>query len=125
MRFRTKKPIQKKDIVRLIEEIKQLGYLDNVIFISFSFENCTNLRELMPNAVIQWLYSEQVTEKVVNSLIEYRLDLDIHYKSLTAEAVELLHSKGIKVNCWTCDSVEDAELLAEMNIDYLTSNILE
>ena len=42
-----------------------------------------------------------------------------------AENIEKLHSKGIKVNCWTCDDKEVAEKLVSYGVDFITSNILE
>ena len=61
----------------------------------------------------------------INICKKYNLDLDIYYKKLTKENVALLHSKGIGVNCWTCDDCADGEALVEMGVDYITSNILE
>ena len=45
--------------------------------------------------------------------------------SLTKENVKLLHDRGVVVNCWTVDRLEDAEQLIEMGVDQITSNILE
>ena len=61
----------------------------------------------------------------IEKLVENKLDLDIYYKNLNKENIELLHSKGIKVNCWTCDDKEFAENLVSYGIDFITSNILE
>ena len=49
----------------------------------------------------------------------------LYFTALTKEIVEDLHSKGIVVNCWTVDRLEDAEKLIEMGVDQITSNILE
>lgn len=113
------------DIVKIIAEIRSLGYLDGVIFISFDWQNCVTLRRLLPEAKIQWLTASDVTAEMITTLVENRLDLDIHYKRLTKAVVEDLHKAGIAVNCWTCDKLEDAEALAAMGVDFITSNILE
>lgn len=42
-----KNPFLKEDIIKLVSEIKELDYIDNVIFISFSRDNCVNLRTLL------------------------------------------------------------------------------
>ena len=44
---------------------------------------------------------------------------------LSKENVNQLHSRGIKVNCWTCDDKADADELIEMGVDFITTNILE
>jgi len=113
------------DIEKIIAEIGSLGYLDGVIFISFDWQNCVTLRRLLPEAKIQWLTASDVTAETIAALVENRLDLDIHYKRLTKAVVEDLHKAGIAVNCWTCDKLEDAEALAAMGVDFITSNILE
>ena len=120
-----KNHFEKKDIERLINQIKQLDYIENVIFISFDFENCVNVRKLLPENDVQFLTSNEITTELIEKLCENNLDLDIYYKQLNAENIELLHSKGIKVNCWTCDDKDTAEKLVFYGIDFITSNILE
>ena len=121
-----KMPFDDASLVRMIDEIKELDYIENVVFISFTFENCVSVRKLLPDNKIQWLIGDiPITDDIVNKLCEHRLDIDIYYKQLTLENVEILHSKGIGVNCWTCDSKDDAELLVSYGVDYITTNILE
>lgn len=114
------------DIERLVEEIKKAGYIENIIFISFDLENCQNLRKLLPQNEIQWLIGErEVTEELINTLCDNKLDIDIYYPQLNAENIKMLHAAGIKINCWTCDDKENTEKLAELGVDFITSNILE
>ena len=112
-------------IDKLIDEIKELEYLDKIIFISFDFENCVNVRKRLAENDVQFLYSEEITDELIERISQYNLNLDIYYKQLTAENIGYLHSKGIKVNCWTCDDKEAAEKLVSCGVDYITSNILE
>ena len=53
------------------------------------------------------------------------MDLDIHFRGLTKEIVDKCHANGIKVNCWTVDTPEDADRMIEFGVDFITSNILE
>ena len=115
----------KSDIARMVEEIKNDDYLHGMIFISFSFQNCLYLREILPEAKIQFLTSNSVTDDLINSLKANKLDLDIHYPKLTPQSVAKLQQEGIEVNVWTCDKKEDAQALAEMGLNYITTNILE
>ena len=108
-----------------INEIKELNYIENVIFISFDFENCVNVRKYLPENDVQFLTSKEITNELIEKLCENNLNLDIYYKQLDAENIKVLHSKGIKVNCWTCDDKSAAEKLALYGVDYITSNILE
>lgn len=120
-----KDPLQKEELVRLAEEIKAQDYLDNMIYIAFDLQNCIYLRELLPNARIQWLFGQRMTDDLVEILKKHHLDLDIMQKRVTPELVEKIHAAGLEINCWTCDDPARAEALAEMGVDYITSNILE
>ena len=109
----------------LIEEIRSEEYIENVIFISFIWENCTAVRRLLPQNEVQWLSWEKVTDETVKSLSDNGIDLDIAYNVLTKEIIDKLHSNKIKINCWTCDNKDDAERLVQMGVDFITTNILE
>ncbi len=119
-----KNEFDKEDIAKICEEIIELDYLENVIFISFAFNNLVKLREIYPNQKVQFLIDDY-SDELPTLLSEHRFDLDIHYKALTEERIKLLHDNGIEVNCWTCDDKEAGENLSKWNIDYITSNILE
>ncbi len=121
-----KNHFKEDDLCKMIEEIKETGYTENIIFISFDFENCVNVRKLLPQNTVQWLIGEkEITSEIIQKLCENRLDIDIKHTALNKENVELLHSKGIKVNCWTCDDKEEAEKLVSYGVDFITTNILE
>ncbi|MBR5506279.1 MAG: hypothetical protein IKV73_08280 [Clostridia bacterium] len=120
-----KNHFEEHHLKRMLQEIEKLGYTENVIFISFDFENCVNVKKLLPQNTVQWLTKQEITDEMINNLCKYNLGLDIHYKQLNEENVKLLHSNGIKVNSWTCDNEADAETLISYGVDYITTNILE
>ena len=120
-----KNHFKESDIVKLINEINDTGYLDNVVFISFDFENCLNVKKHLPYNTVQFLTEDEITEDLVQKLIKYNLELDIYYKKLNAQNINYLHSKGIKVNSWTVNDKLIAEELILCGIDYITTNILE
>lgn len=119
-----KNRIETDYIRQIVDEIRSLDYLEQTIFISFSWENMTDLRAMLPNQKLQFLINGWDNE-LPNRLHANHLDLDIGYEYLTAERVTRLHSLGIEVNCWTCDDPVQAEALVAMGVDYITSNILE
>ena len=119
-----KNDFEKEDIAKICDEIIELDYLQNVIFISFSFDNMLKLRELYPTQAAQYLVDDY-TDELPGLLKEYKLDLDIRYTELTEERIAALHANGIKVNCWTCDDKQAGEDLSRWGIDFITSNILE
>lgn len=119
-----KNDFEKEDIAKICDEIIELDYLQNVIFISFSFDNMLKLRELYPTQAAQYL-ADDYTDELPELLKEHKLDLDIRYTELTEERIAALHANGIKVNCWTCDDKQAGEDLSRWGIDFITSNILE
>ena len=119
-----KNRMETKHLKKIVEIIDGMGYLDSTIFISFSWENCTDLRKLVPNEKIQFLCSEW-KDSMLSDLKKYSLDIDIHFRALTKEIADKLHENNIEINCWTVDNPIDAEQLASFGVDYITSNILE
>lgn len=112
------------EIGEIVDIINRHGYLDNVTFISFYYDNLLRIRRILPSHSAQFLF-ESFSDEIIEKVTRDRLDVDVYYKALTKENIEALHNAGIKVNAWTVDSAEDAERLAEWGIDYITSNILE
>ncbi len=114
----------KEHIVELCEVIATEGWFHKTIFIAFDLQNLLWLRELCPIQTAQYLVGAP-DESLPETLDRYNLDLDIYFESLTPELCERVHAGGHKVNVWTVDKLEDAERLAAMGVDYITSNIIE
>lgn len=113
-----------EEINKIINIYKFYDYLDNVTFISFDYDNLMKIRNKLPSQSIQYLFCE-INDDIINKLINGHFDVDIEYKHLTKDNVDYFHKLGIKVNCWTVNSKEDAERLIEIGVDYITTNILE
>lgn len=113
-----------EEILKIIDIIRGYEYLESVIFISFNYQNLLEVRKAEPNQRVQFLFGEY-TDEIVERLIADRIDVDVYYSVLSKERIEKLHNAGLKVNCWTVDNKEIAEQLAEWEVDYITSNILE
>lgn len=119
-----KNNFSQKDIEKIVGIAESMDYLNQIIFISFDLDNLKILRNLLPHQELQFL-SNEYSNKVLEILLDYKLDLNIEYDSLTREMIESLHQDNIKVNCWTCNKKEEAEKLIDYGVDYLTTNILE
>lgn len=122
-----KNDFPKADVENIIAIVKQHMTLENIIFISFSYQNMIYLRELEKDARLQYLCggSAKVDEALVAKLKAYDLDVDIYWKVLDEAGVKLLHDNGIEINVWTVDDPAVAEQLITWGVDYITSNILQ
>ena len=119
-----KNHFEEEDIRKIVDIIREIGWLDHVIFISFDLPNMICIRSLLPQQPAQYLV-ERFDEEILGILKAYRLDLDIYYRAATKECVDACHEAGILVNVWTVDQPQDAERLAADGVDFITSNILE
>ena len=120
-----KNPMTREQQEKMLEIIRGIVPLEKMTFISFHYDTLCILRELEPDAEIQFLTFGDVTQELVEKLLAYRFDFDAYYERLTAENIAMLHSHGIKVNCWTVNDPVAAENLAAWGVDQITTNIFE
>ena len=121
-----KNHMEPKDIERIIAAVREEGWLDHTVFISFDLPNMIAVREQLPDQKAQFLAGGNADwQTVFDALNRYGLDLDAHFSLLTEERIKTLHDMGKEVNAWTADRLEDAERLSAWGVDYITSNIIE
>lgn len=115
----------KRSIKKMLKVISEHIDMAQMVFISFDYKNMVNLRELLPDGELQFLWHNEVNDELVKKLTDHNLDLDIGHKFLTKENLDMLHSKGIKVNVWTVDDPERGQQLCDWGVDFITTNILQ
>ena len=69
--------------------------------------------------------TKECDDALLEQMIAAKIDLDIQYKGVTKELVDILHENALEINCWTVDDPVVADQLVEWGVDYITSNILE
>lgn len=114
----------KEKVWEMVEEIKALGWYSHTTFIAFEVENLLNIREKYPDSDVQYLL-EECEDKDIAFMIENKMDADLCGYCVTKEKVQKLHAAGRKVNVWTLDTLEHAEMAKAAGVDFITSNILE
>lgn len=121
-----KNHMQPKDIDGIIAVVREEGWLEHTIFISFDLPNMICVREKLPDQKAQYLIEGNPDwPAVLDALNRYSLDLDIKYTLLTPERISDVHKAGKEVNVWTVNGLEDAERLSAWGVDYITTNIIE
>lgn len=63
----------------MLQIVKDNTELGEMIFISFDYRNLVALRNLEPEAQLQYLYGQPVDDALVKQLLACRCDLDIYY----------------------------------------------
>ncbi len=117
--------MEKDDIVKILATVEKEYTLESMIFISFELSNLISLRNISDKAKIQYLAYGDITDELIDTLVQYDFGLDHCYKDIAKSDISRLHKKGIEVNCWTVDDSVAAEQLVSWGVDYITSNILE
>ncbi|MBR3015604.1 MAG: hypothetical protein IKH57_00725 [Clostridia bacterium] len=121
-----KNPMQPEQIDRIIEAVREEGWLDQTIFISFALSNMIHVRQALPQQKAQYLISGQHDwQEILDTLRQYDLGLDIDHRILTEQMVKDVHQLGKELNVWTVNRLEDAQRLARWGVDYITTNIIE
>ena len=119
-----KNPFEFEDIQRIVEIIQKEDWLDETIFISFDLNNLIELRKLLPRQKLQYLV-KQIKPELISILKMCSLDVDTDYVGLEPEHVKALHEAGCEINVWTVNDPDDGLRMAEMGVDFITTNILE
>ena len=119
-----KNPMPKEKVWEIAEKIHEMGWFERTTFISFAGENLIFLREKHPESDVQYLTSV-CTEEEIQFMIDNRMDADLCGDCLRKEKVDKLHVAGLKVNCWTLDTLEDVEIAKQAGVDFITTNVLE
>ena len=122
--FELKNAFTKEQIAEICAIFAGEGYMEHTTFITFVYENLVYLRELYPAQSAQYLVCE-LNSEVIDKCTAIKVDLDVLHTALTKENIAEAHAAGIVVNCWTVDTVADAERVIACGVDYITSNILE
>ena len=106
--------------------IEEIGWLSRVVFISFWYENLTDLREILPEQPMQYLTGVRDDfDWLIPELASHGMDLDVQWGAVNEELMALCRKHGVAVNCWTVDHPDDAKRLIALGVNYITSNILE
>lgn len=120
--------LKSTDMASLLVIVDKWEMTEQVIFIGFNDLN-TNLLEtlhsLNPKVHCQPIlnFTKENIDYVAENFAPSS-GIDPAYGQITKELVDYAHSKGVEVNCWTCDDDTEKERLMECGVDYITTNSL-
>jgi len=102
----------------LYEELNELGVLDRVIIQSFDPSTLFAFKQLAPDVRQAMLVSNDVLPDMYINLLGYTPEIwSPDYKTLDAESVSHLQSRGMKVIPWTVNTVDEMRELLRFGVD--------
>ena len=70
-------------------------------------------------------YLTSITNEKIKMAIELgNCDIDVYHETITKDLIDLAHSFGIMVNCWTVNVAQNAKSYINYGVDFITSDIL-
>ncbi|MBQ8293349.1 MAG: hypothetical protein IJX78_06070 [Bacilli bacterium] len=112
-------------IDELIDILKKEEMYDKSIIICYTMDIVLYIKKTYPDFKVQFLAGMLFNEKNVEICLQNKIDLDVRSDFVTKELVDLFHSHGLVVNCWTVDVVEELERVIECGVDFVTTNVFE
>lgn len=119
-----KDPFSPAALARIVGEVRDHGILADAVFISFLWKNCLGIRKLCPDLPVMNLDGLSDAAPLPEHL-KHRIGADFHFNKLDRETVSAFRSAGLPVCAWTVDDPALARSLADIGVEYLTTNILE
>lgn len=106
---------------KTVEMVKQMGLQSRVEYIAFSFDICKELHKCDATAKVAYLNGD-MTPQQVDSAGLTGLDYDIDVYRQHPEWIAEAHALGLTVNVWTVDRDNDISQMAQLGVDYITTN---
>lgn len=119
-----KETLKEEDVVKTVEIVKSFNLEDKAVFISFFPGYLTKIRQMLPNAEIEFL-TQMYTDSILDLCIQFNFGIDADYHCMREDIIKKYHEHNLKVNVYTCNDPDIAKKLISWGIDYITTNILE
>jgi len=115
---------------RVVDAVRRADMLDNAAVIAFDGNVIREVRELEPKLHCYWLWSkdlsgtaEQQAAKIIREAAKHKTNMvDLHYGMLSAEIVEELKRRGMKVWCWTVNDPMVMDALMRWGVEGITTD---
>ncbi|WP_111707176.1 family 16 glycosylhydrolase [Lutibacter citreus] len=108
-----------ENILKLVKELKAESYIK--AYISFSYSILKKIKELDPNAKTQYLDGSKSPEQLETDGIS-GLDYLIYKFKINPQWIASAKEKGIDLNAWTANKIEDIDWLLANEFDYITTD---
>ena len=103
---------------------EKTGKLDQLIFITFSWETIVDTKKEFPNNKCYWLSSSKTAiKKKIPEVVAAGLDgINLHFATIDEEIMELAKASNLEVLSWTVDDPAEAKRLTGLGVTGITTN---
>lgn len=110
------------DYTGIVETLRKIGMEPNTIVSCFEASELLKVRALS-TVKMQLLSNDAISQQLIDTCKSIgNCDLSITTLSVTQDGVNLAHGNGIKVNCWTVNSIGAARQMKDLGVDFITSD---
>ena len=109
----------------IVESIKAKGLTEEAIVISFDIEHLKAIHKLEPEIELWYLVDEITAENIAEvKAIGDNVWLSANFSVNNEASIQLAVDAGVGISLWTVNTVEDAQMLYNMGIRYMETDIL-
>ncbi len=105
---------------KVVQMVRELKGQPQVVYIAFDYDVCKKVREMEPNAPVQYLNGDVSAEKLKAD----KLDADYHYTVFQKDRNWIAGAKklGVLTNAWTVNDEKMMDDLLAQGVDFITTN---
>ncbi|MBQ8767793.1 MAG: hypothetical protein IJZ16_13435 [Clostridia bacterium] len=109
----------------VVAAIKSKGLTEEAIVISFHIEQLEAVHHLEPEIELWYLVDEITPENIAEAkAVGENVWLSANFSVNNTETIQLAIDAGVNISFWTVNTIEDAEMLYNMGIRYMETDIL-
>lgn len=109
----------------VVDAVEEKGMVEQAIVISFDYEQLKKIHELNSNIELWYLIDEITEEEIAKAkALGDNVWLSPDFEDNDADSIKLAVDAGVGVSFWTVNTVEEAEMLYDMGVRYIETDIL-
>ena len=109
----------------VVNAIEEKGLTEQAIIISFDIEQLNYVHQIEPDIELWYLVDEITPENIAEvKAVGDNVWLSANFSVNNTETIKLAVDAGVGISFWTVNTIEDAEMLYDMGIRYMETDIL-
>ena len=109
----------------VVDKVKEKGLEDSAIIISFDLGQLKAINSIDKNIELWYLVDEITEENIAEAkALGNNVWLSANFDENTQQSIQLAIDNDIDVSYWTVNTLEDAQMLYDMGVRYIETDIL-